>query len=258
MTHTPRTDIAANRARYEDHQRKGLSSAPRALPPPSPRPAPPVAGPVIHTETIPPTWYWGTRLRRGEALRIEQTGAHASVALVCWRADMPSERLNLPDTVKVQWTTALQKGRVLFSDSGRVLLSMIEDSSGAHDVLTGGAATHATPRNTRDNLILAAARFGLARRDLPMALSLFAPVTVAGDGTLGWQADRARGDDYTDLRAEMDLLVALSTCPHPLASTTAPIRVTRYTAPAPAPDDPCRTASAEAIRAFENTAKLLA
>lgn len=258
MTHTPRTDIAANRARYEDHQRKGLQSAPRALPPPSPRPAPPVAGPVLHEETIPPNWYWGAKLRKGEALRIAQTGEHASVALVCWRADMPSERLNLPDTIKVQWTTALQKGRVLFSESGRVLLSITEDSSGAHDVLTGGAATGQSPRNTRDNLILAAAKFGLSRRDLPMALTLFAPVTVAESGALGWQTDRARGDDYVDLRAEMDVLVALSTCPHPLSTATEPVRVTRYAAPATTPDDPCRTASAEAVRAFENTATLLA
>jgi urea carboxylase-associated protein 2 len=259
--HRPAEDIAANRARYEEHQRKGLLSAPKALPDPSPRPAPDL-GAVLHVETIPGGWYWATRLKKGEALRVQQTGDHASVAMVCWRADSPTERLNLPDTIKVQWTTVIQKGRVLFSESGRVLMSVIEDSSAAHDVLAGGStASHnraGYARNTRDNLVLAAAKFGLSRRDIPLALSLFAPTSVAQDGTLGWVADKARGDDYVDLRAEMDLLVALSNCPHPMDPTdnpVPPVQVTRFVAP-DSPDDICRTATPEARRGFDNNARM--
>lgn len=266
IPHTPRSDIAANRARYEEHQRKGLTLAPKALPDASPRPLPPLdPARVLHLETIPGDWYWTTRLRRGEALRIAQTGAHAAVAMVCWRAEDPSERLCLPDTVKVQWTTTIRKGRALFSESGRVLLSVIEDTSGAHDVLAGGSApggneaTFPARRTTRENLTLAAMKFGLTKRDLPMALTLFAPVRVSDKGTLGWDGTSARGDDAVDLRAEMDLFVALSTCAHPLdpAQGSAPVTVTRYRAPYPGPDDPCRTASAEAQRGFSNTIEAL-
>jgi urea carboxylase-associated protein 2 len=268
--HRPEAEIAANRARYEEHQRKGLLNAPKALPPPSPRPAPPLdPAAVVQAETIPGGWYWGTRLKRGEALRIAQTGRHACVALVAWRADDPSERLNLPDTIKVQWTTVIQKGRVLFSDAGRVLLSVTEDSSTAHDVLAGGstAASNAArydgpTRNTRDNLVLAALKFGLSRRDLPMALSLFAPVNVDDDGRLFWRPGAARGDDFVDLRAETELLVALSNCPHPMDPSPRfdppPVAVTRYRAPPVAPDDLCRTATAEARRGFANTDSLFA
>lgn len=268
--HRPAEEIAANRARYEEHQRKGLQSAPKALPEASARPAPELdQSAILHHETIPGGWYWSTRLRRGEVLRVAQTGQHASVAMVCWRADQPTERLNLPDTIKVQWTTVISKGRVLFSESGRVLMSVVEDSSGAHDVLVGGSTAAgnarrsgaAYGRNTRDNLVLAAAKFGLSRRDIPLALSLFAPTSVADDGTLGWQADKARGDDFIDLRAEMDLLVALSNCPHPLdpsePDVLPAVTATRYAAPEAGPDDICRTATAEARRGFENNAKLL-
>jgi len=268
--HRSPEEIAANRARYEEHQRKGLEFAPKALPGPSPRPAPGIAAAaMIADETVPGGWYFGTPLQRGEALRIAQTGSHASVALVAWRAEDPSERLNLPDTIKVQWTTEIGRGRVLFSDMGRVMLSVIEDSSGAHDVLAGGstrASTEArygeTRRNTRDNLILAATKFGLGRRDIPASLNLFAPVRVAEDGSLFWRGDLARGDDYVTLRAEMNLLVALSNCPHPLDPTPdfapPPIEVTRFTPGPAAGDDICRSASAEAVRGFENTARLLA
>jgi urea carboxylase-associated protein 2 len=265
MSRTPE-QIAADRARYEEHQKKGLQFAPKALPGPSPIPAPLVpAASIVTAETIPGGWYWSTKLRRGEAIRIAQTGP-SSVALVAWSAADPSERLNLPDTVKVQWSTIVSKGRVVFSDMGRVLFSVIEDSSGAHDGLMGGSTASSNLsrygegfRNTRDNLVVAAAKLGLDRRDIPSALTFFAPVRVQQDGAFVWRPELAHpGSDYVDLRAEMDLLVALSNCPHPLDPSPtyapAPVSVTRYRAPAPAADDLCRTGTAEAVRGFANNA----
>ncbi len=158
-------EIAANRQRYEEHQKKGLEFAPKALPAPSTLPAAAIdAAAIIHQETIPGGWYWSTALKRGEALRIDQGEGGSTVALVAWNAADTSERLNLVDTVKVQWTTALGKGRVIFSDMGRVMFSLIEDSSGVHDCLMGGSTSASNAakypgvktRNTRDNLVLVA------------------------------------------------------------------------------------------------------
>lgn len=267
MSRTP-TQIAADRARYEEHQRKGLEFATKALPEVSPSPAIPIAADrIIHTEIIAGGWYWSTLLRKGEALRIAQPHGPSSVALVAWNANDLSERLNLPDTVKVQWDTCIQKGRVLFSDMGRVMLSITEDSSGgAHDVLLGGstAASNAarypgaTTRNTRDNFVLLAGKLGLGRRDIPMALTLFAPVRVLEDDSFAWQSDLINGGDYIDLRAEMDLLVGFSNCPHPLDPSPdyapPPAIVTRFRATVAA-DDLCRTATAEAVRGFENNVR---
>jgi len=268
MSRTP-AQIAADRARYEAHQKVGLAFAIKALPEASPLPpAPLAAASIIATETIAAGWYFSTLVRKGEALRIAQLYGPASVALVCWNAKETSERLNLPDTVKVQWDTRVQKGRVLFSDMGRVMLSVTEDSSGgAHDLLVGGSTAVANAarypgtvtRNTRDNLVLAAGKLGLARRDIPMALTLFAPVRVSDeDGRFAWQPDLLNGGDYVDLRAEMDLLVAVSNCPHPLDPNPhyapSPVEIARYRA-AVAADDLCRTATAEAVRGFENNVR---
>lgn len=267
--------VEANRRRYEALKREGQAHAPRALPPPSERGGAPLdAGAVLHRETIPGGWYWTTALPRGEALRITLAEGPAAVSMVAWNLRDPSERLNYADTVKVQWTAALGRGRVLFSDMGRVMLSLVEDSCGAHDALVGGstAASNAAryggdgsgrppPRNTRDNLRLAAGKHGLDRRDVPPCVTFFAPVRTDGEGRFVWQADRRRRGDFVDLRAEMDLLVALSNCPHPLDPDPAyaphPVEVVRFRAPAPGADDPCRTASAEAARGFENTAALV-
>lgn len=263
MDHIPRPpeQIAADRARYEAHQRRGLNFAPRALPAPSALPAPEVdPARVLWAETIPGGWYWTTKLAKGEILRIAPESLTTTVALALWSATDTSERMNLPDTVKVQWTTELTKGRVIFSDMGRVLLSITEDSSGAHDALTGGSGPggQAGTRNTRDNMVLAAAKLGLDRRDLPALLSLFAPVRVDAAGRFEWRPALLSGRDWIELRAEMDLLIALSTCRHPLDPATGPVPAmvaTRLAALPVAEDDLCRTATAEAIRGFENNAR---
>ena len=261
--HTPRSPdaILADRARYEAHQKRGLDAAPRALPPPSPRPAPlPEPARLIRSETIPGGWYWTTALTMGEVLQIEGAPG-TSVALAAWVAGDPTERLNLPDAVKVQWTTELRKGRILLSDMGRVLLSIIEDSSGAHDALTGGSSPATVPpgtRNCRENMLLAAAKLGLHPRDLPAVLSLFAPVRVDAEGRFAWRPALLGQGDWVALRAERNLVVALSNTRHPLDPATGPepaVTVRRLTAVPVAADDLCRTASAEAIRAFENNAR---
>ncbi|MBR0558323.1 DUF1989 domain-containing protein [Ciceribacter sp. L1K23] len=263
-------EIAANRARYEEHQKKGLEFAPKSLPGKSARPAPAVADDkIVHQERIPGGWYWWTRVKANEVLRVSLDEGFSTVSLVAWNAVDPSERMNLPDTVKVQWTTGLGKGRVIFSDMGKVMFSIVEDSSGAHDCLMGGStsasnarkyagANGATLRNTRENFVLVATKAGLDKRDIPAALALFAPVRVDADGKFEWKADLVGDGDYVDLRAEMDMIVGFSSCPHPLDPNPVyapnPITITRIAASEPAADDLCRTATAEAVRGFENNA----
>ena len=260
MSRTP-DQIAADRARYEEHQRKGLQNAPKSLPGPSAVPAAPIAEP-IHVETIPGGWYWSTSLKAGDTIRITQDNGPSAVSMIAWSAADTSERLNLPDTVKVQWTTAIAKGRVLFTDMGRVLFSVTEAASTAHDGLVGGSAAASNAgryegdnRNTRDNFILVAGKLGLDRRDIPSAMTFFAPVRVDADGKFVWREDLRLAGDYVELRAELDLIVAFSNCPHPLDPSPdyapRPVTVTRFRAPIAA-DDLCRTATAEAVRGFQN------
>lgn len=251
--------IAAYRERYKALEAAG--QAPRTLPGPSARPAP--MRHALRRETIPGGWYTAITLHAGETVRLRTNDVASAVSLVAWRRDDPSERLSFADTIKVQWTTVLEKGRVIFSDMGRVMLSVVEDSGAFHDAILGGsteasnAKRYGEPhRNTRDNFILAALKLGLETRDIPPCLTFFAPVRVDADGRFVWHADKRAPGDYVDLRAEMDLLIAISNCPHPLdpAPTYAPgpIELLMIERSSPGPDDLCRTATDEARRGFEN------
>src|SRR5580700_3610697 len=201
------------------------------------------------------------RLRRGEALRIADDSGRSSVSLIGWREEDTSERINCADTVKVQWSAAISKGRVLLSDMGRVLLSLIEDTSGAHDLLIGGstpastlAAFGAPGRNTQENFLAAASKIGLDVRDIPPCVTFFAPVTLDDAGRFRWQERRKRPGDFVDLRAEMNLILVVSNCPHPLdparPAAIGPVTLVKHRAALASAEDACRTASPEATRAF--------
>ncbi|MFM0157073.1 MULTISPECIES: urea amidolyase associated protein UAAP1 [Paraburkholderia] len=255
----------AHRARYEALRAEGQGATAKALPALTDRNLSVTKDDVLHRERIPGGWYWSTRVARGEALRIVNVSGQSAVSLIAWcEADM-SERLNTADTMKVQWSTGLRKGRVIYTEMGRVAFSIIEDTVGAHDPLMGPTTRESMiktlgpqgARNSRDNFFAAAAKYGLTRRDVPACINFFAPVSIDGDGRFVWRAGQRTAGDFVDLRAEMDLLVVLSNAGHPLdpalSLTPEPVEVIQFVAPLAAADDPCRHACREVERAFEFT-----
>jgi urea carboxylase-associated protein 2 len=228
---------------------------------------------VLREETIPPGAYWTRTLRRWERLRIVDVAGRQACSLLAYNADDPSERFNAPDTVKIQNQIFLTTGRVLFSDLGRVLFSIVDDTSGHHDALAGfadravdreryGSGSYRDlrnefHRNARDNFVMALGRHGLSRRDLVMSFNPFARIRVEPEGALEWDAGAAKPGAAIELRAEMRVLVALSATPHVLDPNAeyapGPLQVQVLTALEPEPDDACRTFSDEARRGFDNT-----
>jgi urea carboxylase-associated protein 2 len=255
----------AHRARYEALRAEGQGAAAHALPPLTGRDHKISKDAVLHRERLPGGWYWTTRLARGEALRVVNAAGTSAISMIAWCEADPSERLNAADTMKVQWSTGLRKGRVIYTEMGRVALSIIEDTSGAHDPLVGPTTEESmetglgpsAARNSRDNFFAAAAKFGLTRRDVPPCINFFAPVGIAADGRFGWHPERRRPGDFIDLRAEMDLLVVVSNAGHPLdpavQALPAPVDVIQFVAPLPRSGDLCRHACSEVERAFEQT-----
>jgi uncharacterized protein len=235
-------------------------------------------GGVVVDETLPGGAYWSRVVRRGQTLRVVDLEGAGAASLLALNAEQPSERYNAPDTTKIQNTIFVTAGRVLFSDLGRVLLSVTGDTCGHHDTLAGfgnAATTEARygpgrylelrneyHRNARDNFLAALGRHGLGRRDLVPTFNLFARVAVGPAGSLDWVSGVQRPGAAIDLRAEMHVLAVLSATPHVLDPAPeyrpGPLRVTVWQGPPPASDDPCRTGTPEAGRGFDNTDALFA
>jgi len=257
-----------------DHARSQAGQVVTVMPvlPASSWPTPPEgvdARDLLWAETVAGGSYTHLRVGRGTTVRLRDLDGAACAHLVLLQAGSPWERLNVADTTKVAWQAYLGTGSLLLSDQGRVLASVVEDSSGAHDAFCGtstlagnvakygdGSPQGASPAG-RELLLLAAAKQGLSARDLPPSLSFFQGVRVDGDGALVFTGS-AGVDGCVTLRAELPLVLLVANVPHPLDPSpsyrTAPLEVLAWRGEPTGPDDALWSATPEGERAFLNTA----
>src|SRR5438067_13777135 len=83
-------------------------------------PVPP-ADRIVLQDELPGGAMWSHVVRRHHTLRLIDLEGGANVGAMLYNADQPLERYNMPDTLKAQHTVFLTKGRVLYSDMGRIL-----------------------------------------------------------------------------------------------------------------------------------------
>lgn len=216
---------------------------------------------------------WSRVLRRGQTLRLTDVEGGAAVAALFYNAEDPSERYNMPDTLKAQHIARLTKGFVLYSDMGRVLCSVTDDSVGWHDTITGhGTAAHGRAkfgegtyqrlrndwyRNTRDNFLVELGKYDLGKRDIVANVNFFVKVVADEQGALAFVPGHSKAGGFVELRFEMHTLVVLSNTPHPLDPNTTyapkPVSLSIRSGKPAGEADPCRLSRAENGRGFTLT-----
>jgi len=266
------TETLANPLAARDHARGMEGTVVESMPvlPPvaADLPAGVSADDVLWEETIAAGGYATRRLSRGSRLRLIDLKGDACASILVFNAEMPTERLNIADTVKVQWNAYLGSGQLLLSDMGRVMMSIVEDDAGTHDCFCGtsNAATNAAKYgegdnygphpNGRDRFLLGAAKHGLGRRDVHPCINLFKGCRIEEDGTITPDVGPFDPGRAVTLRAEMDVIVVIANCPHVLDPretwTVTPLRATAWRGPVTPQDDAVRNASPEGLRAFLN------
>ena len=227
----------------------------------------------LFEELVPGGAMWSWVLRRHDVLRLTDVEGGANVSLLLYNRDQLLERYNMPDTLKAQHTAFVTKGRVLLSDMGRVLCSIIEDTSGWHDTVCGVSDAELVQRkwgersyqehrnecfrNGRDQLLVELGKWGMGMRDLVPNLNLFSKVVADGQGALSFVTSHGRAGAMLELRAELNVLAVMTTCQHPLDPSPSyapkPVRVEVYRGDAPGPDDLCRRSRPEAARGLLNS-----
>ena len=200
---------------------------------------------LVWSETVASGGYSTAVLARGTRIRLADPLGDACAHLLLHRADAPHERLNIADTVKVPWQAYPSTGHPLLSGFGRVLATIVADTSTAHDALAGtttregnlaryGAPAPESPSPAgRELLLLGALKHGLSQRDLPPSLSFFKGVRVDADGSLRWTGSAGPGT-AVDLLLHVDAIVLLANTAHPLDPrpqfTCSPLRVHAWSA----------------------------
>jgi urea carboxylase-associated protein 2 len=186
----------------------------------------------IFERTLQGAGMWSAVISRGKRLRLTDLEGGANVGMLPYNALERTERYNMPDTLKGQHIFYLRAPYCLHSDMGRLLASITADSVGWHDTVCGhsDAALVLTKygennyhksrndwnRNARDCFLIELAKWGLGKKDLVPNLNLFSKVVSNDQGRLSFVPGNSKPGDSIELRFEIDTLVVLNTCQHPL------------------------------------------
>lgn len=259
-----RADARAQAGRTADAM-PYLPASSTPFPPPGIDPAA-----LTWAETVAPGGYAHQVLARGTRVLLTDVTGDACAHVLLYNADQPWERLNVADTVKIGWQAYLTAGRPLLSGDGRVLATIVMDEAdGHHDALCGastaaannakygGSAAQSETPSGQALFTLAAAKHGLAPRDLPPSISFFKGVRVAEDGSTAFTGGAGPGTSV-ELLTELPVVVLIANVPHPIDPrpryVCGPLRVHAWRDAPTAPGDARWDSTPEARRAYLNTA----
>ena len=91
----------------------------------------------LQTVIVPAKQPWSGLIKKGQVLTIKDTYGQQAVDFLCYDADNTSDRYSATNTVKIQGNVYVGKGTVLYADSGKPLLIVIEVTVGRHDTIYG-------------------------------------------------------------------------------------------------------------------------
>jgi uncharacterized protein YcgI (DUF1989 family) len=160
-------------------------------------------------------------MSRGEVLRVIDPQGEQVADLFAFAADNPDSSLSSGRSIdygsKIYFTT----GDVLWSNDSRPMFTLLRDDVGRHDFLL-------TPCSQRmfeilyqhqghhpscfENLARAFEPMGFGPERIATTFNIFMRVDVSPDGSIAVKAPLSRPGDVLELRAEMDLICALTAC----------------------------------------------
>ena len=199
----------------------------------------------VKEETIPNNTGWAADLKKEHVIRITGT---TTVDFVAFDRTNLRERFDQARTKVYNVKIFISTGDKLMSKSNKHLMTIIEDTyrEGTHDLQKGMCSAYRyqlfkqegrlkeyylsdveiPDHGCWENLSRALEPYGIAPEDIPSPFNLFQTMKIDGTtGRLEHTKIRPKPGTYLDLRAEKDLLVALSACPD-IVVGGKPVKVT--------------------------------
>lgn len=224
---------------------------------------------MLWDEVIEKGGYTSHHLKRGARIELEDIYGDACASILVFNSECFVERLNVADTQKVQWNAYLETGKLLLSDMGRVMMSIIKDEAQTHDCFCGPSNAKSNTKkygngenyspfpNARDRFKIALAKYGMGIKDIHPSINLFKGVRIDLDGKIDPNLGPFAPNRKLILRAEMDILLVIANCPHVLDArsdySVTPLKVRAWRGELTPENDPIRNKTPEGLRAYLNT-----
>ena len=173
------------------------------------------------TVTVDAKQPWSGLVKKNQVLTIKDTHGQQAIDFLCYDADNTSDRYSATNTVKVQGNVYVGKGTVLYADSGKPILSVIEDTVGRHDTVNGCCSNHnnklrygvETTESCYTNFTQELQKHGMDVTSIVPNVNWFMSVPVLDEGSAGVAEAALKTGSFVKHQAECNVLAVLSNCP---------------------------------------------
>jgi uncharacterized protein YcgI (DUF1989 family) len=163
----------------------------------------------------------GFRLQRGETLRVSDPLGEQVADLYAFKEGDPACLLSSGRSIDYASKIYLTTRDLLYSNDSRVMFTIVADAVGRHDFLLTPCSQEMFEILYRhqghhpscfENLYTALEPFGLDRSQISTTFNIFMNVSVDEQGAVRVLPPLSKAGDWIELRAEMDLVCALTAC----------------------------------------------
>ncbi|MHA0857270.1 DUF1989 domain-containing protein [Paenibacillus sp. CMAA1364] len=170
---------------------------------------------------IPATEGMSFQLKQGQVIRVTDVEGEQVADFVAFRADDITERLDPTVTMDALHAMKVNVGDIIYSNKYKPMLTVIDDKVGRHDFINSACRPEmyeflydkTDHRSCYMNLNMALKNHGIPAPHQHYPFNLFMNTVVSSDGQIRVERPLSKKGDYIELRAEMDLIVAISACP---------------------------------------------
>ncbi len=160
-------------------------------------------------------------LEKGKYLKvIDPQGGQVS-DFVFFNLHSTPEKLSAGKTMDFEETIFITKGNFLWSNLGRKMVEVVEDTNGRNDILLAPCSqeTFTIMYNNPDdhpschnNLAENLQKYGITYASIPTAFNIFMHVQVDASGKISVLPPTSKAGDFVVLLALEDLLIGLTAC----------------------------------------------
>lgn len=160
-------------------------------------------------------------LKAGQTLRIIDPMGGQSGDVIAFREGDITEWLSNGRTFDYGGAIYMGLGATLYSNRSNPMLTIVRDDVGRHDFLYAPCSEESyrlqhgleNHPNCLSNLAGALAHIGIGTHLVPTPFNFFMDASADAAGRLAIRPAKSKPGDAVELRAEMDLVLAVSACP---------------------------------------------
>jgi len=164
----------------------------------------------------------GFVVRKGHLFKVVDIEGKQVADLVVFNEANKKEKLSTAVTIDNNSSIFLRQGDSVFSNLYNKMLTVVKDTVGRHDLLYPACSpdmyryqygiTEYHP-SCLENLHIALNDYSIGIDEIPGPINLFMNTHITHDGIIQVDEPYSKAGDYVSLKAEMDVIVAVSACP---------------------------------------------